>query len=806
MKAPRVSVVLPSYNVARFIGGALDSVFAQTYTDYEVIVVNDGSPDTDELERALEPYRSRITYIKQENRGLAGACNTAVRAAQGEWIAQLDPDDLWEPEYLQTQIRFIDSHPQAAVVYADAVIFGDSPEAGRTFMNVVPSRGEVTLERLVTQECAVIHPATLVRRTAILEAGMFDDSLRTSEDFDLWLRIVARGGRILYHTAVLARYRRHAGSLTADPAWTTAHALHVLEKNRRALSLSTAQRQVFDRQIAERRAYLRLLEARRALAASDWTAARQAFDEASRARPSLKLTAALFGLRIAPRLLRLLLGHSPAGESLTRRASWILFARVFSFAISIALPLLLVRRLDQLSFGLYKQVFLVVNTVINLMPLGFGMSAWYFMPREPAHRREIVLNIVLFLAFVGAAGCLVVTAFPGLLVFISKEPAIASYAPRIGLVIWLWILSAFLDVAVIASQEMQLATVAILVSQISRTAFFLLAAILFGTVESLIAAAICQGVLQALLLFGYLSLRFPRFWTRFDARVFRAQLSYALPLGLAGLIYVLHSDLHSYFVSARFGASTFALYAVGCIQLPLAALLGEAAGSVLIPRIAELQKRNETQEIIALTLRATRKLSAVLLPAYAYLLVTAREFISFLFTAQYLASWPVFVVNLTLMPVSVLPIDPIMRACAQYRYRLLQLRVATFVILALGLWWATGRWGPIGAISAAVAVIVGERLALILAFGRVLGFGRAHLGLFRDTVMLALASGLAAVAAAVVRLLVVDSGPFFVLLASGLAFLAVYAGMVLLFGVPTREEMALGRGFVLSRLTSRSRC
>src|SRR4051812_21258868 len=99
-QSPAVSIIMPAYRAAAYIAAALDSVFAQTFKSYEVIVVNDGSPDTEELERVLEPYRDRIVYIKQENKGVSAARNAAIRVSRAPFIAQLDPDDLWEPEYL----------------------------------------------------------------------------------------------------------------------------------------------------------------------------------------------------------------------------------------------------------------------------------------------------------------------------------------------------------------------------------------------------------------------------------------------------------------------------------------------------------------------------------------------------------------------------------------------------------------------------------------------------------------------------------------------------------------------------------
>src|SRR5438552_653435 len=121
--AERVSVIIPAYNVAPYIAETLKSVFAQTKSAFEVIVVNDGSPDTEKLEEVLQPFRDRIVYLKQENRGLSGARNTGIRTATGDLIALLDGDDLWMPQYIETQTEFLRSHPEYDLVYCNAVFF-----------------------------------------------------------------------------------------------------------------------------------------------------------------------------------------------------------------------------------------------------------------------------------------------------------------------------------------------------------------------------------------------------------------------------------------------------------------------------------------------------------------------------------------------------------------------------------------------------------------------------------------------------------------------------------------------------------
>src|SRR5882724_4897435 len=119
--SPRISVIIPAYKTAHLIAGCLDSVMAQTFQDFEAIVVNDGSPDTPELEKVLQPYMDRIVYIKQENKRCAGARNTAIRQARGEYLAFLDSDDTWYPDHLASQMKQFADDPSLDLVYCDAL-------------------------------------------------------------------------------------------------------------------------------------------------------------------------------------------------------------------------------------------------------------------------------------------------------------------------------------------------------------------------------------------------------------------------------------------------------------------------------------------------------------------------------------------------------------------------------------------------------------------------------------------------------------------------------------------------------------
>ena len=128
---PLVSVIIPAYQAAERIRETLDSVFAQSYPNFEVVLVNDGSPDTEALEQAIRSYGERLIYIRQENRGPSGARNTAIRAARGKYIACLDSDDVYLPEHLVRLVPLLEEHG-LDLVYCDSYFMKDRVHVGRS--------------------------------------------------------------------------------------------------------------------------------------------------------------------------------------------------------------------------------------------------------------------------------------------------------------------------------------------------------------------------------------------------------------------------------------------------------------------------------------------------------------------------------------------------------------------------------------------------------------------------------------------------------------------------------------------------
>ncbi len=297
----RVSIIIPAYNVASYIGEALDSVFAQTVPAHQVIVVNDGSPDTAELERILLPYRDRITYLVQENRGLSGARNTGLRAATGDFIALLDGDDIWLPTYIEEQIGYLNQHPEQDLVYCDAIFFGAFQE-GIRYMDLCPSNGEASSTALISRRCHVFVGVTA--RSSVLTKLGFDESLRSCEDFDCWLRLTAAGHRIGYQRKVLVRYRKHLESLSANPTRMAEYNLKVLNQSLSLWSPGSEEVKLLEEAIISKQVELETIRGKVALRQQDIPAAVAHFQAANTYKPNFKLAAVIVLLRLVPGIVR----------------------------------------------------------------------------------------------------------------------------------------------------------------------------------------------------------------------------------------------------------------------------------------------------------------------------------------------------------------------------------------------------------------------------------------------------------------------------------------------------------------------
>jgi glycosyltransferase involved in cell wall biosynthesis len=238
---PEVSVIITTFNRAHFLREAINSVLSQTYQDFEVVVVDDGS--TDDTRETIKSYTDpRVKYIYQKNQGAGAARNTGLQASEGRLIALLDADDIWLPEKLELQIKALALNPRASVVYSDMYFFGSksstTPETFFQWLKWPPPKGKV-IDKMVVRSFG--HPSTLMTRREVFDTiGLFDENLPYCDDYDMLIRLAA-----YFEFEVvplpLVKYRLHPDQISHNLERVIANHLTVFAKARQLPVIRSAQ-------------------------------------------------------------------------------------------------------------------------------------------------------------------------------------------------------------------------------------------------------------------------------------------------------------------------------------------------------------------------------------------------------------------------------------------------------------------------------------------------------------------------------------------------------------------------------------
>jgi len=224
-----ITVIIFSYNSAHMVSDTLHSVLASSTTNYEVIVVNDGS--TDNTSEVVAPFLhdKRIRYIEQENKGLSGARNTGIKYAKGKYLVFLDSDDLILPDKLQIQSTYLDQHPEIDVVFSDSQWFVEDDFNDTRPVTFPIYTGDV-LPHLLFGNFIHVN-SVMVRTERVKSIGCFDESFKELEDWDLWMRLAIDGSLFGYTKGILSKVRIRKGSMTSDQLRMNKAMVKVLDKN-----------------------------------------------------------------------------------------------------------------------------------------------------------------------------------------------------------------------------------------------------------------------------------------------------------------------------------------------------------------------------------------------------------------------------------------------------------------------------------------------------------------------------------------------------------------------------------------------
>lgn len=464
-------------------------------------------------------------------------------------------------------------------------------------------------------------------------------------------------------------------------------------------------------------------------------------------------------------------------------------ANVCATIISFALPLVLVRTMSQAEYGLYKQAFQIMLSALGLLNLQVAVSVFYFSERAPEKRLQVSLNVMLFYSAVGLLVFLVFLLWPGWVNLIFKDGSLlVPHIPLLGFAIFCWLVSTNLDAVPIAAGDVRIASGLIVLSQLSKAIIMIVAALLFGTLNAILVAAIIQGIVQTVFMVGYIRRRFGRFLAPIDWPLMRAQIGNALPFGIGGIAAIVQNDMHSYFVSHYFDAATFAIYAVGCFQLPLLGMLATSFASALNPELAKHKELDDYRAIIDLWMEVMRKLALLFVPAFALLLVMRREFITLLFTANYAESVPIFAINLITVLIGICVHLHILRLFDQLKFFRLKLYLALIPVTGGALYLGLKTGGLVG-VAVAVACIQTLDFGITLAMiKRELKMTRHDLRLLTPILRIVAAAAMAALVTVILRYALLHAQVLTILLACALVFGLAYFSISFAVGAVTEEE------------------
>lgn len=401
-------------------------------------------------------------------------------------------------------------------------------------------------------------------------------------------------------------------------------------------------------------------------------------------------------------------------ESVFRPAFVLMSGRALGFVAAFAIPVVLARIFDQNEFGTYKQLFLIYSTLYCIAQLGMAESLFYFLPETPRLGGRYTFTAMLV---PGVAGAILLASLWSAQSQIARwfnNEAISGYLPLIGFYLLVTLVAAVLEIVMTARKRHIHASVSYAVSDLLRAVLLIAPVLWLGQLEALLFGAVVFGLIRLGTTVCYLYREYDGDLV-LDAGLARTHLAYAAPFAIYVLIDVIQINLHLYVVSARFDAATFAIYAVGCLSIPVVDFLTSSAGNVMMVGMRERLLRGASGSVLAIWRDTTRRLALVLTPLVGGLLIMAHELIVILFTSNYERSVPVFMVWTTMILLSVLLTDSVLRVYAKIRF-LMWLSVIKLALTVTTIGWLLDAFGLPGAV---LAVLLTTAVTKVLALIRI---------------------------------------------------------------------------------------
>ena len=389
-------------------------------------------------------------------------------------------------------------------------------------------------------------------------------------------------------------------------------------------------------------------------------------------------------------------------QSLRAQSIIMTLARVLRTVLTIGIPIVLVRVLDQETFGAYKQIGLLASTALVVLNFGLPASLYYFVPRMPERSQTFMVQTALVFSIVSVAAG-VALALGGAVLARIFGPQAAEYSVWLGTMVALSI-TAMLDVAMVVDRRVRLAAAVSAVLDATHGLLIIATALVTRNLHWILAAASLSLALRVVVLALYIRWRGQITPTVVGGNTLIEQCRYALPYYGAELIELACDQFHAYYVAAKYDAAQFALYAVGTMQLPIIGHLMHSVGETIVLDGSKTYAAGNLQEMRRVWRRATYMLALVLMPLFFVLEVFARDIIEILFGVSYSASADVFRVFIITMPLSILLGSTLLRATGDLKQIMGANTIA--LLVTVGTLTLTGDW--LGVVAAAWSVVLGN--------------------------------------------------------------------------------------------------
>jgi O-antigen/teichoic acid export membrane protein len=405
-----------------------------------------------------------------------------------------------------------------------------------------------------------------------------------------------------------------------------------------------------------------------------------------------------------------------ANHSLSKQAMTLIIARGISFLLTLGIPLILARYLTISEFGAYKQSILLCSTLINLLPWGMSQSLYYFIPKEPENRAGYLANSFLFLLVVGVLS-LVGFYFSGTLLERSfQSSALGGVGPLLGLYTFFMVSSLYAEVALVSDNRTNAAAGVILLNEVFKAAALIGGALLVGSFMGIMVGLVIAGAVRFTLMTIYFRKDIGTILSGPNFDLFRKQWSYSLPFGMTILFIFIQDYFHQYYISYIYGSDGFAIYAIGCLQLPLVDLFYSSIGDVSMVKMQEQLRSDDEKGARMVWHESLLKLAVIFLPLTIYLAVVSTQFIVALFTIRYIESVPIFLVTILAMPLTLLLTDPVIRVLGETRF-LLRISILRLPITIALVVFGVKFFGMIGASGGALLAILLVRMVMMARIG-----------------------------------------------------------------------------------------